>query len=64
MNKGKVRDNVFVGRKHEMISKILNLLHKTRDSKVANSLRKKSGTELVKIYRREKVKRGKPLGFK
>ena len=64
MNKGKVRDTVFTNRKHELIDKILKLLGKSTFSQVAKSLNKKSGTELVKIYRREKSNRGIPLGFK
>jgi len=64
MNKGKVRDNQFVTRKQKMISKILDLLQKSKHSEVAKSLQKKTGTELVKIYRREKIRRGIPLGFK
>ena len=64
MNKGKVRDNMFAQRKHEMIDKILTLLEKSKNSQVARSLRKRSGTELVKIYRREKAKRGITSSFK
>jgi len=64
MNKGKVRDLTGAKRKHEMVNKILTLLEKSKDSEVAKSLTKKTGTELVKIYRREKVKRGIPSSFK
>ena len=64
MNKGKVRDMVGAERKHEMVNKILMLLRKSKDSEVAHSLNKRTGTELVKIYRSEKQKRGLSLGFK
>jgi len=64
MNKGKVRDTIFSKRKHEMINKILTLLKKSKESEVAKSLAKKTGTELVRIYRREKVKRRIPSSFK
>ena len=64
MNKGKVRDLTGAKRKHEMINKILTLLGKSKESEVAKSLAKKTGTELVKIYRREKAKRGIPSSFK
>ena len=64
MNKGKVRDTVFTKRKHELVNKILKLLGKSTSSQTAKSLNRKTGTELVKIYRREKAKRGIPSSFK
>ena len=64
MNKGKVRDDVFTKRKHELVNKILKLIGKSPSSQIAKSLNKRSGTELVRIYRHEKSKRGIPLGFK
>ena len=64
MNKVKYRNQVFVQRKRELIAKILDLTNHSHSSLVARSLKRKSGKELVNIYRREKAARGIPSSFK
>ena len=64
MNKVKYRSEVFLQRKREIISKILELTERTPSSNYAKSLKRKRGTELVNIYRREKRVRGIPSSFK
>jgi hypothetical protein len=64
MNKVKYRNEIFIQRKRKLIVKILNLTNQSPASSVAKSLRKKSGNELVNIYRREKTARGIPSSFK
>ena len=64
MNKGKVRDTIGAMRKHEMVNKILVLVGKSKNSEVAQSLNRKTGTELVRVYRKEKQKRGMTSSFK
>ena len=64
MNKVKYRNEVFIQRKRELIAKILNLTNQSTSSLVARSLKRKSGKNLVNIYRREKAARSIPSSFK
>lgn len=64
MNKVKYRNEVFIQRKRKLIAKILELTNQSHSSLVARSLKRKSGKELVNIYRREKTARGIPSSFK
>ena len=64
MNKVKYRNDVFIQRKRKLIAKILELTNQSHSSLVSRSLKRKSGKELVNIYRREKATRGIPSSFK
>jgi RecJ-like exonuclease len=52
MNKGKVRDNIRVQQKREVMDKILWLYKKDRKSKFGKKLNKKSRKELDRVLRR------------
>ena len=56
MNKGKVRDGVFAQRKQEAFNNLLKLKGKSKQSEYAKALKKKSGSELIRIYERERKK--------
>lgn len=52
MNKGKVRDNIRVQQKKEVMNKILWIKKKSKKSEYAKKLNKKSGRELERVLRR------------
>jgi len=64
MNKVKYRNQVFIKRKRELIHKILTLTNQSPTSSFAKSLHKRTGSQLVQRYRREKTIRGIPSSFR